>query len=376
MKPVHHEVKAALLLRIRDLALESQLPSDRDLAREFNVAFLTINRVMNDLEREGYVERRPRKGTFLASHERPIAHGDAPRGGGNGTVVFAYPNWFSFHYWRHVRLAEEYAVKAGMQLLEYKLTPESTPERVLAFAQRQSDLRGIIMLPVTSSLTPTSLRLLDGLGQPVVLLFAATAVDAYANLHAFDTDWLRAGWLCADTFLRAGHRRLAWINNEPGRGDQVARGMRQALKEHGLRGSDLTTYTLNSAAWTDSRIAGYELTQRLLAGGDATAALIDSLAGVQGALRALWERGLSAPQHLSLIAEGMQSGDEEFMTPPLTTFNGAWNEEMRHVFAVLGGTAAEGGRTRLIPVELRERGSVARPRTLTAEPQGALGTAP
>jgi DNA-binding LacI/PurR family transcriptional regulator len=366
MKPVHHEVKAALLRRIRDLPLESQLPSDRDLAREFNVAFLTINRVMNDLEREGYVERRPRRGTFLASHERPVALADAPRGGGNGTVVFAYPNWFSFHYWRHVRLAEEFALKSGMQLLEYKLTPESTPERVLAFAQRQPDLRGIIMLPVSSSLTPTSLRLLDALGLPVVLLFAATAIDGYRHLYACDTDWLRAGWVCADAFLRAGHRRLAWINNEPGRNDLVARGMRQALKEHGLRGSDLTTYTQNTAAWTDSRIAGYELTQRLLASGDATAALVDSLAGVQGALRALWERGLRAPQHLSLIAEGMQSGDEEFMTPPLTTFNGAWSEEMRWVFAVLGGEGVGGERARLIPVELRERGSVAAPRAAGA----------
>ena len=364
MKPVHLEVKAAVLRRIHELALEAQLPSDRELAREFNVAFLTINRVMKDLEREGYVERRPRKGTFIASHERPIADSDQPRGGGSGTVVFAYPNWFSFHYWQHLRLAEENAVKSGLQLLEYKLTPESTPERVLAFAKRQGDLRGVLMLPVASGLTASSLALLNDLGLPIVLLSATAPITPYPQLSAYDTDWLRGGWLIADRLIRAGHRRIAWINNEPNRDDRLARGMRQALTEHGLRGSDLTTYTCATAAWSDSRSAGYQLTQRLLTTAvaeRATGVFVDSLAGVTGVLRALWERGLRAPEHLSIIAGGMQSGDEDYLTPPLTTLDSDWNEELRWAFAALRGESPTAERIRLIPVQIRERGSIAAP---------------
>lgn len=361
MKPVHHEVKAALLRRIQHMALESQLPSDRDLAREFNVAFLTINRVMNDLEREGYVERRPRKGTFLASHERTVTHGDEPRGGGEGTIVMAYPNWFSYHYWRHIRLAEELAIKNGLQLLEYKLTPESSPERMLAFARHQPELRGLLMLPVPTQLSSASLAQLNGLSLPVVMLSCAADVGPYPHLHAYDTDWQRAGWLAADAFLRAGHRRLAWINNEPGRDDRLVLGMRQALKEHGRRASDLVTLGLGVEPWSDARETGYRLTQRLLDGGEATAAFVDSLTGVQGSLRALWERNLRAPEHLSLMTSGIQSGEEDYLTPPLSTIDSDWSEELRWAFATLLGTQPAGERSRLIPVRLSERSSIGAP---------------
>lgn len=360
MKPVHHEVRAALLRRIQDLDLDTRLPSDRDLAREFNVASLTINRVMIDLERDGYVERRARKGTYLASHARVVASSDEHRGGNNGVVVFAYPNWFSFHYWRHVRMAEELAVKRGQRLVEYKLNPDSTPERLLEFLGRQADLIGVLMLTVPGSTTPAMLDAFSALGKPVVLLATEIEVVAHRGVYAFDTDWVAAGRQIADHFIAAGHRRLAWLNCEPGRDDRLARGMRDALKAHGLRGSDLTTYGLGTQPWTDARSVGRNLAVRLLDDGIATAAFVDSLAGAKGALRALWERGLRCPEHLSLIVAGSQNGEEDYTTPALTSLDGDWDAEMRWAFAALEERPEISAATWRAPATLVERESVLR----------------
>lgn len=359
MKPVHHEVKAALLRRLQTLPLDSRLPSDRDLAREFNVAFLTINRVMNDLMREGYVVRRPRQGTFLASRERQLAnHADD----GKDCILFAYPNYFSHHIFSHLRLAEELALKNRIRLVEYKLSPDSTVERLLGVAESLEDLRGLVLMPFHELTTPEALRRLDALDKPAVLMPASVDMAGLKHLHRTDVDWFALGHLAASTLIRAGHRRIAWLNHEPDRPDALAKGMREALKEHGLRGADLSTIGNGIAAWADSREAAYRLSQRMLDEGTVTAAYCDSINGVRGALRALWERGLRAPEHLSLIAAGNQSGDEAYYTPPLTTIDADWAAEMQHAFALILGRSRPAERSFTTPIVLHERGSISAPR--------------
>lgn len=356
---MHPDIKAAILRRIAALPLEARLPSDRDLAREFNVAFLTINRVMNDLMREGYVVRRPRQGTFLASRERQLA---SQTGSGDGCILIAYPHYFSHHIYCHLRLAEELALKRRIRLVEYKLTPDSTAERLAEVAAGQDGLRGILLMPLYRLATAAALRRLDALGVPTVLMPATVEVSGLRRIHRCDVDWEEAGRLAAGVLLRAGHRRIAWINHEPDRSDAVAQGMRSALKEHGLRGSDLATIGDGVAAWADAREAGYRLAQRLLDEGRVTGAYCDSINGVRGALRALWERGLRAPEHLSLVAAGSQSGEETYFTPPLTTIDADWRAEVAYaVSAILDGDDAP-GRSFTTPLALHERGSVGPPR--------------
>ncbi|MCV2873070.1 GntR family transcriptional regulator [Defluviimonas sp. WL0050] len=68
-KPLYKAVKTTLLDRIRsgDLAFGDPLPNDADLAEEFGCARLTVYRAMRELADEGYVERRRRAGTRVAT---------------------------------------------------------------------------------------------------------------------------------------------------------------------------------------------------------------------------------------------------------------------------------------------------------------------
>lgn len=366
-RAVHHEVREALLQRLMLLPLESRLPSDRDLAREYNVAFLTINRVMRDLERDGFVVRRARQGTFLASHTRTVTNSTgAGAGGDEGELLVVYPNYFSYHYWRHVRLAEELALKHRLRLLECRLSPGSGYERAVAVAAGANRLRGALVLPVPESLTRENLAALDGLGRPVVLLSTTFDVEAWTHLRSVDVDWKAAGRLLAGELLKAGHRRIAYLNHEPDRPTLLVQGMKQALRDHGLRGSDLITLLGDTHAWQDSREAGYRLTLRLLDEGRATAAHCDSVAGARGALRALWERGLRAPDDLALTATGMQSGDEDYLTPALSTVDADWDAEMRWAVAAVLADDRAAPRSHIVPATWRARASVAAPAAATS----------
>lgn len=376
MKPVYLHVKTVILKRLQQLPLESRLPSDRELARELNVAILTVSRAMNELAREGFVVRRPRSGTFLASHERMVAaHHDRSHGLA-GNVILAYPNFFSHHFFRHARLAEEFALKSRLRLIEYKLTPESTPETLVAFARDCENLRGLMILG-SMALTPSrpqTLALIDNLNKPVVFLSQSLS-DTGRNLHWRNTDWFATGRLAAEALLQAGHRRIAWVNHDSGHNDDIARGMRQALKDLGRPSSDLVTIGQGIQDWADSRESGYRLTQRLLDEGEVTGAYYDSLAGVRGALLALWERDLRVPRDLSVVVTGNQSGDERYFTPPLTTLDADWEAEMRDAFAIILGAQPARARGQHIPLHLHKRASIATPRSHSGVVEAVLAPA-
>ena len=230
---MREDIKNELIRRLQTLPLDSKLPSDRTLAREFNVAFLTVNRVMRELEWEGYVVRRARQGTFLAARERSVTNDWAPANRANGSVVMVYPNHFSYHFWRHVRYGEEYALKNQLSFLEFKLYPDSSYERVLAFARQADNLRGLLMLAIPDSLNPNTLAHFDELGCQVVLLSTLLPLGGLKHLYCMNVDVQQQGRDAAAALLGHGHRKLAWVQHEPDPAPATLRGMIEALRAAG-----------------------------------------------------------------------------------------------------------------------------------------------
>lgn len=355
---MREDIKNELIRRLQTLPLDSKLPSDRTLAREFNVAFLTVNRVMRELEWEGYVVRRARQGTFLASRERSVNNDWAPANRANGSVVMVYPNYFSYHYWRHVRFGEEFAIKNQLTFLEFKLYPDSTYERVLAFARQAENLRGLLMLSTPDSLTPAALASFDALGCPVMLLSTQIPLAGRANVHCLNVDLVQQGRDAVAALLAQGHRKIAWIQHEPTPAPAVLKGMIEALRAAGLRPTDLACIGRGINAWEDSREAAYRLTHQLLDTSSATGIYLDSVGGVQGALRALTERGKRVPDDFSIIAPGDQSGYADYAIPSLSTIEWDWSEEMRTAFDIIMGRAQVPTREITFPATVHPRRSL------------------
>jgi DNA-binding LacI/PurR family transcriptional regulator len=361
----HEQVREALISRLQRYDVGDKLPSDRDFAAELGVAYLTVNRAMCELAWEGYVERRPRKGTFVASPEKTV-RSDLSTGTLPGErVVFAYPNYFSYSMWIRLRCAEEQAVKRGLGLLEFKTNCDTSYENLCDFVRASEHVRGLLLLPVPGSIDRSILSLLDDLDVPVVILAACEIASLGRRIWSVTTDWYKAGYLRADCLVRSGHRDIAYVHNEPEALEwrRLLRGMRRAVGDGKLRRRDLTVFGRGVRPWQDSQKAGYELTVEALEQGGPTGIAYDSFSGALGGLRAMWEKGLDVPEDVSVVSSGGAGGHEGFTTPLLTTVDERPGEEVRLAFeCVLGGSAAS-CRELTVPPVLSTRQSIARPST-------------
>ncbi len=358
----HQRIKRELLRRFESLPLESQLPSDRALAGEFGVAFLTINRVMRELEAEGYVERRNRKGTFLAARERTIFKNPGEGRVAGGTVVFAYPNYFSYHYWQRQQFIERAIHQHGKALAEYKTNSGGTCAQLCAFVRGRQDVSGLILTPVPGSLTQESLRRLDGLGIPVVILEPNDSVALSDNLYSVAPDWFKSGYLKVATLLEAGHGQLAYLGNEPDSPERplVLKGMRKALRDFKLPARTLQILLQDTRPWQDSRQYTQELSTAAMREGR-TGLIFDSFNGAKGALLAAWRLEKKVPRDVSLIAGGNGGGEEDYLIPPLTSVEYDVEREMVLALEILLHRSAQTPRANVVDVQLRWRESVGAP---------------
>ncbi len=63
--PKYLAIKEDLRCQMRDGSIDHRVPSENELARRFRVSRMTARKALNELLREGLVERVPGKGTFI-----------------------------------------------------------------------------------------------------------------------------------------------------------------------------------------------------------------------------------------------------------------------------------------------------------------------
>lgn len=354
---LHEMIQSRLVAGFCGVQVGDKLPSDRDLAAQYGVALLTINRAMKQLEQDGYVVRKRGSGTYLASHEKVVRR----TGGVNGNLVIACPDYFSSEYWTRVHLAHQEALRGGMNLLELKIYEHAGPEHLLNTLRGQADLRGVLIDPVPGSLTQNVVQALDELGVPVILFSHCPWLDGVQRVASVVPDWKQSGYDRARLVLEAGHRTLAYLHNEPSGkdGGLVAQGVRQAMADAGLRPKDLICPRGPVASWEDARAAGYALTRQVWEEHRPYGFLYDSVNGVLGGLKYFWEKGVRVPQEAGIVTYGRTGNLEEYLTPPVSAVFSPVEREIEVAFRLIFSGIPCGGQEHVCPVEIIRRSSIA-----------------
>ena len=72
-QPLYLQIYTDLLRKINsgDFPVGSKLPSEQEIAREYNVSRITSKKAMDNLAGNGYISRTPGRGTFVLKQERP-----------------------------------------------------------------------------------------------------------------------------------------------------------------------------------------------------------------------------------------------------------------------------------------------------------------
>ncbi len=353
----HAELKTMLLDIIINSEINAKLPSENSMARRFNVCRATVNKVMVELEREGFVRRLPGKGTFVSPRDKAV-HGETNYRG-VGTVVLAYPDFFAYSLWQEVHLIEMAALKRKARLINFKMQPETNFKALFELIENCDDLIGIIMIPPSSGLSGQTLQKLDRVGVPCLIRHHLEHMEKYRNIRTIDSDHFKSAYLRAKALLVKGHRNIALLPNEPGDYSRIKEGIRDAFAEYGMVWENLIVPFAHAIPWQDGVETGYHLALKTLDHfPDVTAIIADTFPGAFGVLRALYERNLRCPEDISIITSMEMTSYTRMCAPALSCVNDNPEQLIETMFQVIADPEKHSARTFIIDVTLTERESV------------------
>ncbi|HBC88186.1 MAG TPA: hypothetical protein DCZ94_14645 [Lentisphaeria bacterium] len=357
------QIKEWLIKEFSSYQLEDKLPTNRALAKQLKASLMTVHNAMNELCREGYVTRRQGKGTFLSSRERQVvneASGNARTK--NGKIIIACPNYFSSEYWNRVADAEELAVKNGFDLVEFKMNPDTKYENLMSMAEREENLKAVLIVPVRGSLTRAIFDKLDSLEIPVILLSQCQFISFGKNVVSICGDRFKVGYKQMKHLLDNGHRKIGYISNEPSEKEinLSLNGQKQALLDYGLSTGSLIQTRKTIQPWGNSANFAYELTGEILKKHSVTALIYASSSGALAGLRKLRELKLRVPDDVSIVSTRGNWIIDEYAPPPLTVVGTQHKKEMEAAFELIKGESKLMSKVILFEPELIERESVRR----------------
>lgn len=357
MSSIHAELKKLLLEEIVKSDVDVRLRGENAMARQFNVCRATVNKVMVELEREGYVKRLPGKGTFVSPRDKTV-HGETMHDG-HGTVIFAYPDFFAYSLWQEVHFAELAAMKRNYRLINFKMQRETNFKALFELIGQCSGLAGIMIMPPSSGLSKQVLRKLDQFNVPCVIRHHLEDVGIYRNIRTVDSDHFKSAYLRAKALLAKGHRKIAFLGNEPDSDPKIERGIISALAEYGLKRKDLIVPVWNPEPWSDGVMIGYRLALEVLDRADGVTAMIaDTFPGAFGALRALYERNLRCPDDVSLITSMEMMNYTQMCVPALSCVSDSPELQIETMFDIVCEPGKYPARSFITDVILTERESI------------------
>lgn len=299
--------------------MKTKRPTLRDVAREANVSYQTVSRVINDHVSVSPVTRSRVQKAINSLGFRPNRAAQIMQTERSHTieVILFYAGFNNFLY-EMARASQ----RLGYHFSISAITEEEFIPTLESAASRFVD--GLILLPLTRGIEDyeTLVDLTDGIP------FVQISGNTDSNLPSVMYDQMHGARLAAQHLISLGHRQMAEIsgplNNYDG-GDRHE-GWVSTLKNHGLD----TSLTAEGDFNIDS---GYRAMNRLLdTGTHFTAVFVGNDSMAFGAHTALRERGLRVPQDVSIVGFDDIPEAAHFV-PGLTT--------IRQDFELIGRLAVE-----------------------------------
>ena len=345
-QPKYRQIANALMafLRASRTPSDSKLPNDKELARRFNVALMTMSRALNELASRGILERRVGAGTFVRSltgkkslisrRVAIVCHEPITMEG--GFVTSLLPEFY--------RKAPEY----HLDLMQLQRSPAEYAETI-----REFQLSGIIVLSAEENFLPELARMA---AEGVNVVQLGMWHRQYREF-SFGTDHTAVAKMAVKYLYGLGHRKIGFLSSSTIEGK-----VHQSTSER-IAGYQRALWELKqpfNPSWIvhceNSSTDIAEKFRELIAQEEMpTAFLLSSLPWAPRIYHAIQSLGLTIPEDVSLVAfdESALCGQ---LVPGLTTFS---QNIPTLVENVLEHLTNPGGKVSMTPVspKLIERGS-------------------
>lgn len=203
------KIQEFILELINSSLIGEMLPTEKQIAEQFGVSRSTVQNVMLTLCREGFLERKKGRGTFVASKERLILSNE--KSSYKGQIFYVYPDYPSLDLLLFRKLVEKQALERQLNMVEVRISRYSNYELVRQLANKAEHLKGIVMFPC-SEMKKEDIQIFQSIGVPIAMFGGASVHDL---IYTINPDYQKMGYCAVKQFIKAGHRVLACVLNEP-----------------------------------------------------------------------------------------------------------------------------------------------------------------
>ncbi|HAH62585.1 MAG TPA: hypothetical protein DCL73_10880 [Treponema sp.] len=342
-------------------ALNDRIPTEFELAEQYQVSRITSKRALEELKNEGYIYRKQGSGSYVSDafkyRKNPAA--------GNYVAVIMPQYVSSGSFAATIRGTSSVVQENDLSLKLY--TNVKSQEEVSALLQElyRQNIAGIIYYPFSDVENVAVLNMLATEHFPIV------TIDKYFEcvpVSSVISDNKKGGELSAEYLIANGHRTIAFISDIPFEAATSIRdryfGYCAALQAHDIK---VDMNLIVQGGWTSEYPRTYnkkvytEIIRKLLAQGvTAVCAANDIIA--TSIIHASCDMGVAIPEQLSIV--GFDNSEmAEYIRPPLTSVRQDFVQMGRTAGALICSSRTTGKldytRT-VLPVSLVERETVAK----------------
>lgn len=321
--PLHTKVHRGLRYAIENFFEDGQrFFTEKELISHLKVSQVTVRRAVYDLVRDGMLERRVAKGSFVRK-----------RAGGTAAQAFEVAvhlaDWDSSFLSdllrkilgacnsRHLGAKVFYSHQSGAMLGQE------------GQAWNQAEISAAILIANPPNLAIDLSRLYEGLGKPVVSV--DTKIPG-SQSHFVATDNQAVTKLGLDHLTSLGHERICLLLNEPEAHDNVVQ-RAKFFEEEGRKRKAKNWHVLHCGTkfWEDSYTKAYQIMPKVMELKPTAIFAFDDL-GAWAALKWCSQHGVSVPGDVSVLGFANDK-PSAFTHPALTT--------IAHPIAEIASTAVD-----------------------------------
>lgn len=280
-----------------EMTVGTQLAPHRQLATDYGVSIMTINKALSGLVSEGVLHSRVGRGTFVAV--RPVPSGALPKS--DRMLGFVLRDLSSPYFSLIAHAAQQRADAEGYGLLFTSTSNRLDREDEQIGRFRELGVQGLIIVSMSRTYQITdTIRALDGVGIPFVMVSYIQGDDV--PFVGLDLD--ASGHLAGRHLVALGRTRFGFIGDKFGsfNFEQKNAGYRRAVEEAGFQVDPAFTFEYPyEGEWNDYR-SGFAVGQHVATlAVKPDAVFIHNDLGAVGFEEGLLASGVRVPQDIAIV---------------------------------------------------------------------------
>lgn len=194
----------------QEYQMNEQLPTEAELAEQFQVSRITSRRALAELERHGYIYRKRGSGSYVKA---PIKPDSLKRGGQDGLqrlISMILPFEDASGMIDYIQGASNLLNSMGYYLSIHQSGGDSEKERSLIRTLRDQGIPGMIFYPINDTNNYDVLHALHLEDYPIVTIdknFESIPIGSVVS------DNFAGGYMAATKLIELGHRKIGFVSS-------------------------------------------------------------------------------------------------------------------------------------------------------------------